>query len=171
MRWRTAPAPWQKRFLHYRWTTALHLQDDRVAVKVAANDNEAFIAVAIVVAVKAVGIASTLAATGLLLRPAGGDEVEFLIGQLDGVSEIGHLLHVGLLWFSVSGGILAVIAATLSLAARRQSGCTAEKSFLCGTARRYFFIVVLLFFSPLVFLPPVRKAIARVEHRRLDALG
>src|SRR5882757_5233343 len=28
---------------------------------------------------------------------ARGYEIEFLIGQLDGVSEIGHLLHVGLL--------------------------------------------------------------------------
>src|SRR5437764_7124568 len=87
----------QKRFFHYRSTTLLHLQNDCVAVKVAANDNEAFIAVAIVVAVKAVGIVSTLTATGLLLLPAGGYEVEVLIGQLDGVSEIGHLLHVGLL--------------------------------------------------------------------------
>jgi hypothetical protein len=100
MRWRTAPAPWQKRFLHYRSTTLLNLQNDRVAVKVAANDNEAFIAVAIVVAVKAVGIVRivpTLAATGLPVPPASGYEVEFFTRQLDRVGKLFHVVHVTLL--------------------------------------------------------------------------
>ena len=45
--------------------------------------------------------AAAAAATG-----ASGYEIEFLIRQLDRVSEIGHLLHVGLLSvFDVSGGI------------------------------------------------------------------
>ncbi len=47
------------------------------------------------------GAAATATATG-----ASGYEIEFLIRQLDRVSEIGHLLHVGLLSvFDVSGGI------------------------------------------------------------------
>lgn len=55
--------------------------------------------VATVAAAAVTAVAAT--ATG-----ASGYEIEFLIRQLDRVSEIGHLLHVGLLSvFDVSGGI------------------------------------------------------------------
>ena len=123
MRWRTAPAPWQKRFLHYRSTTLLHLLNDddegvaaKVAVKVAVKDAAA-------VAVKAAVISAmiavpTLAAT--LLGPASGYEVEFFVAQFNGV---GKFLHVTLLCtlLGVDGAVLT--ATTYPLVGIRQSGC------------------------------------------------
>jgi hypothetical protein len=86
--------------------------------------------------VATIAIATTPAATA-----ARGHEIEFVIRQFDRVSEIGHILHVGLLSVcDISGGIFAVTAATLSLAARHQSGCTSAKTFLCVTAGACFSI-------------------------------
>jgi hypothetical protein len=109
-------------------------------------------------------IANVVAAIATCAR---GHEIEFFIRQFDRVSESGHVLHVGLLSVcDISGGIFAVTAATLSLAARHQSGCTAAKIFLCGTARRLFFNLVFIFvfhsFYCFVFhfilMPVFRKA-------------
>jgi len=51
-------------------------------------------------------VAAAAAAVAVAAAGASGYEIEFLIRQLDRVSEIGHLLHVGLLSvFDVSGGI------------------------------------------------------------------
>lgn len=53
-----------------------------------------------------VGFVAAAAAAAAAATGASGYEIEFLIRQLDRVSEIGHLLHVGLLSvFDVSGGI------------------------------------------------------------------
>lgn len=53
-----------------------------------------------------VAAAAAAAAAATTTTGASGYEIEFLIRQLDRVSEIGHLLHVGLLSvFDVSGGI------------------------------------------------------------------
>ena len=142
-------------------------RDQRVSVFVVAFAIVAIarspIAVAIVVAVKAVGIASTLAATGLL--GASGHEVEFFTRQLDRGSEVGHVLHVGLLSIcDISGGMFAVTAATLSLAARHQSGCTAAKFFCAAPQGACVFNLVFHFFCFSFFfvfrfiLMAVRKA-------------
>jgi hypothetical protein len=81
-------------------------------------------------------VAFALVATATFVTPASGYEIEVLIRQFDRVSEIGNILHVGLLSvFDVSGGIFA---ATSSLAARRQSGCTAAKIF-CAAPRGALF--------------------------------
>src|SRR3977135_3138406 len=100
MRWRTAPAPWQKRFLHYRSTTLLHLLNDddegvaaKVAVKVAVKDAAA-------VAVKAAVISAMIAVptpAATLLGPASGYEVEFFTRQFDRVGKLFHVVHVTLL--------------------------------------------------------------------------
>jgi hypothetical protein len=83
-------------------------------------------------------IASVVATIATCAR---GHEIEFFIRQFDRVSESGHVLHVGLLSvFDVSGGI-AVTAATLSLAARRQSGCTVAQIFFEARAGRSFILL------------------------------
>jgi hypothetical protein len=95
-------------------------------------------------------IANVVATIAVTTTPAAtatrGHEIEFVIRQFDRVSEIGHILHVGLLSvFDISGGIFAVTAATLSLAARHQSGCTSAKTFLCVTAGACFSISFFIF--------------------------
>src|SRR4051794_7205565 len=88
MRWRTAPAPWQKRLLHYRSTTSLRLLNvdldavlAKVAVKVAVKDAAAVaVKAAVIIAIVAV---PTLAAT--LLGPASGYEIQFFLRQFDRV--------------------------------------------------------------------------------------
>jgi hypothetical protein len=126
----------------------LHLLNDdgdgvlaKVAVKVAVKDAAAVaVKAAVIIAIIAV---PTLAATRL--GPASGYEVEFLIRQFDGVSEFGDLLHVGLLLvFDLSGEIVALTAATLSLAARRQSGCTVgQRIFFAATPKVVFHSLVM----------------------------
>jgi hypothetical protein len=115
----------------------LHLLNDdgdgvlaKVAVKVAVKDAAAVaVKAAVIIAIIAV---PTLAATRL--GPASGYEIEFLIRQFDGVSEIGDLLHVRLpSGFDLSVETVAPTAATLSLAARRQSGCTVVQKFFAAS--------------------------------------
>jgi hypothetical protein len=76
------------------------------------------------------------------LTVATGHEIEFSIRQFDGVSEIGDLLHVGLpSVFELSVETVALTAATLSLAARRKSGCTTDKIFLRQAKRSFHSLV------------------------------
>jgi hypothetical protein len=124
----------------------LHLLNDdgervlaKVAVKVAVKDAAAgAVKAAVIIAIIA---APTLAATPL--GPASGYEVEFFIRQFDRVSEFGHLLHVGLLSvFDLIVETVALTAATLSLAARRQSGCTVGQKFFGQRQRLILYSLV-----------------------------
>jgi hypothetical protein len=86
-----------------------------------------------------ISVAATLAAAATAVIPASGHEIEFVIRQFDWVSDFGHLLHDGLLSsFKVGGGMFAVTAATLSLAARRQYGCTSRTNFFAATPCAHF---------------------------------
>jgi hypothetical protein len=86
----------------------------------------------------AIALPATLAAPSV----ATGHEIEFSIRQFDGVSEIGDLLHVGLpSVFELSVETVALTAATLSLAARRKSGCTTDKIFLRQAKRSFHSLV------------------------------
>jgi hypothetical protein len=67
--------------------------------------------------VATIAVAATPAAAATAVTPAGGDEIEFLIRQLDWVSEIGHLLHVSLLSIFNVGGRMFVVTAAMSLLA------------------------------------------------------
>jgi len=101
MRWRTAPCHAEAvrpRISPLPSRLGLDPEDvdaDVDVVEVNQADLVGFVAAA------AAAVAVAVAAAG-----ASGYEIKFLIRQLDRVSEIGHLLHVGLLSvFDVSGGI------------------------------------------------------------------
>ena len=83
MRWRTAPAPWQKRFLHYRSTTLVKLQNPLLGQDANLNCG--------LVAAENIKTAAALAAA--TVAPASGYEVEFFTGQLDRVGKLFHIVH------------------------------------------------------------------------------
>jgi hypothetical protein len=101
MRWRTAPCHEEAvRPRISRLPLGLDPEDVNSDVDVVEIDQAELVDI---VAATTTPVVATATATATGAR---GYEIEFLIRQLDRVSEIGHLLHVGLLSvFDVSGGI------------------------------------------------------------------
>jgi hypothetical protein len=97
MRWRTAPCHEE----------AVRPRISRLPLGLDPEDVDSDVDVVEVDQADLVGfVAAAAAAVAATATGASGYEIEFLIRQLDRVSEIGHLLHVGLLSvFDVSGGI------------------------------------------------------------------
>jgi hypothetical protein len=105
-------------------------------------------------------------AAAAAMATSGGYEVELLIGQFDRVSKIGNVLHVGLLlikWRDIDA-----TAATSSLVARRQSGCTVAQIF-CAALRSARFHSRLSFYCHAN--PESGCQVERCQHsHRLNAL-
>ena len=114
--------------------------ESKIALVLFSKDVDADVGLVVADVDEAAAALPAAAVTATAVAPASGYEIEFFIRQFDGVSEFGDLLHVGLLLvFDLSGEIVALTAATLSLAARRQSGCTVgQRIFFAATPKVVF---------------------------------
>ncbi len=129
MRWRTALAK-LKRFAHTPCLYANWFAIPRIVVQDidVANVNQADLIVA-----------AALAAAATAVIPASGYEIEYLIKQFDWVSEIGHILHVGLLSIFNGGQDVCCNCFHVVTSCKTPIWMHCRTNCFCGNARRSFY--------------------------------